>query len=115
MPAISMPTTFVIQGFDALLKVLQRNSLKNSCDGVAYARIDLSIPESSRRFYEERLKHTVLRDCMENREVLGAELYDGHWVSVVARDPPSQTELSCIIHCKLEGRGGSTGQKYRPS
>lgn len=52
---------------------------------------------------------------MENREVLGAELYDGHWVSVVARDPPSQTELSCIIHCKLEGREGSTGQKYRPS
>jgi hypothetical protein len=61
-----MPAASIIQGLDALLKVLQRSSLENSRDGVADARIDLSIPENGRSLYEECLKHMVLRDCVED-------------------------------------------------
>jgi hypothetical protein len=61
---ISMPATSVIEGFDALLEVLQCNRLENRRDGVANTRIDLSIPEDGRSLYEECLKHMVLRDCV---------------------------------------------------
>jgi hypothetical protein len=59
-----MPATSVIEGFDALLEVLQCNRLENRRDGVANTRIDLSIPEDGRSLYEECLKHMVLRDCV---------------------------------------------------
>lgn len=111
MFVISMPTTLVIQGFDALLKVLQGNSLEHSRDGVAHARIDLSIPENGRRLHEERLEHMVLRDRVEDGEMLGAELDDRHWIPVVAGDPPAHTELGRIVHCEFEGRDGSTRQE----
>jgi hypothetical protein len=106
-----MPTTSVIQCFNALLKVLQGNSLEDSRDGVAHPRIDLSIAENCRSLYEERLEHMVLGDCVKDGEMLGAEVYDGHWISVVACDPPSQTELGRIVHCQFEGRDGSTRQE----
>lgn len=106
-----MPATSVIQGFNALLKVLQGSSLEGSRDGIAHPRINLSIPEYDRSLHEERLEHTILGGCVEDGEVLGAELHDGHKISVVACDPPSQTELGRIVHCKFEGRDGSPRQE----
>jgi hypothetical protein len=106
-----MPATSVIQSFNALLKVLQGSSLESSRDSVAHPRIDLSIPKYGRSLHEERLEHKVLGGCVEDGEVLGAELHDGHWISVVARDPPSQTKLGRIVHCKFEGRDGSPRQE----
>jgi hypothetical protein len=61
-----MPAASIIQGFDALLKVLQRSSLENSRDGMAHARINLSIPENGRSLDKKCLKHMILRDCVED-------------------------------------------------
>lgn len=63
---VTMPAAPIIQSFDALLKVLQRSSLENSRDGVAHARINLSVSENGRSLDEECLKHMVLRDCVED-------------------------------------------------
>lgn len=108
---ISMPATSVIYGLDALLKVLQCNSFKDSCNGVADTRINISLLEHCRRFYKEGLKHMVLRDCVKNGEMLGAELYDSFWLSIVSCDHPSQTEMGRIINCNLECWNGRARKK----
>jgi hypothetical protein len=57
----------------------------------------------------------ILRYCMENGEVLGAEFQDGYWPFVMSHDHSSQAELTCIVDCNLEGRDRSAREKKGPS
>jgi hypothetical protein len=99
-----MPATSLIQRFDTLLYILYRSGFESSGDCMANARINFSISENGRCMYEERLEHMVLRDSVEDGEMLGAELDDGHCFAVVACDFSSHTELGCVVDSGFENR-----------
>jgi hypothetical protein len=111
MLIISMPTTPLIQRLDTFLKILYRNSLKRSRDSMSHARINFHISENGRSMYEKRLKDMILRNRMEDGEMLGAKLDDGHCFAVVARDFSSHTELGCVVNCDFEDGDCGAGQK----
>lgn len=102
MLIISMPTTALIQRLDTLLEVLYRNSLECSRDGMSYARINFPIPENGRGMHEKCLKNMILRDSVQDRQMLGTELDDGHCLAVMTRYFPSRAELGCVVDCDFE-------------
>lgn len=106
-----MPTTPLIQRLNTLLKILYRNSFERSCDCMSHARINFPIPEDGRSMYEERLKNMTLRDSVQDGEMLGTKLDDGHCFTIVTRDFSSHTELSCVVDCDFEHGDRGAGEE----
>lgn len=111
MLIISMPTASLIQRLDALLKTLYGNSLERSCNSMFHTRISFSISENGPGMYDERLEHMILRNGVQDGEMLGTKLDDGHCFAVVTRHFSSHTELRCVVDCDFEGWDCGARQK----
>lgn len=111
MLIIPMPTTSLIQRLYTLLKILYRHSLKRSRNSMSHTRINFPIPKNGCGMYEERLKNVILRDSVQDGEMLGTKLDDGHCFTIVACDFASYTELGTVVNCGFEDGDCGAGEE----
>ena len=61
--------------------------------------------------YQVCLQHMILSYCVENGDLLGTEVDDGHWCSIMSHYQPSHTEPARIKDCNFKKRNARAGKK----
>ena len=111
MLVVSVPAAALVEGLDAFLEVVDRDGFERGGYAVADAGICFGVPKGRGGVDEVCLQHVILGDGVENRQLLGAEMDDGHWISVVPQHHPAHTEAAGIVDCDFEERDARAGKK----
>lgn len=100
---VTLPSTSLVDRFQAVLEVMNRNGLERRRKNVSDARVSLDtiFPSSVN---EECLQNMGTRDSMQNRQMLSAEVDHRHWLAVVALDVATEAEFAGVVHRHLDQR-----------